>query len=64
MKTPTVKIPVSQWIALHRRIGFAEGLLKGWLALAPDDAEKCKVATQRFLDEHDETLVDIMTWRE
>ena len=39
-------------IALHRRVGMAEGLLMGWLAFTPDDDKtNARSATERFLEE-------------
>jgi hypothetical protein len=44
----TITVPMSDWLQLHRDIGFAEGLLQGWL-MAGDGTEQALKATERFL---------------
>ena len=45
----TIEVPVSDWLAMHRRIGFAEGLLWGWFH-AGDDVAQVRDATVKFLE--------------
>jgi hypothetical protein len=45
----TITVPLSDWLQLHRDIGFAKGLLQGWL-MAGDDTEQVAKATERFLE--------------
>ena len=44
----TIEVPIKDWLALHRRIGEAEGLLSGWMLLGADETEQVR-ATERFL---------------
>ncbi len=44
----TVTVPLSDWLAMFRRLGMAEGLLAGWLYAGRDTA-RAKAATEAFL---------------
>ena len=46
----TVTVPLSDWLAMFRRLGMAEGLLAGWLYAGRDTA-RAKAATEAFLAE-------------
>jgi hypothetical protein len=48
-KPQTMEVRVDQWLQLNRDIGFAEGLLTGWLYVRGDDAITAREATRRFL---------------
>ena len=48
----TITVPLSDWLQLHRDLGFAEGLLQGWL-MAGDDTTQAAKATERFLQRND-----------
>ena len=52
MSDEAFTVPIKEWIALHSRLGMAEGLLHGWIMQAGDDQSRCIAATERFLS-HD-----------
>lgn len=43
-----ISVPFDEWQQLHRDLGFAEGLLGGWL-YAGNDTSRAREATERFL---------------
>ena len=48
-----IEVDLSEWLALQRRIGFAEGLLWGWMH-SDGETERCKAATIKFLENSDD----------
>lgn len=43
-----ISVPLDEWLELHRDIGFARGLLRGWLYSA-GDTDRAAEATRAFL---------------
>ena len=53
-----VNVPMKDWIALHRSVGLAEGMLMGWLHWdgTPEHMERLKAVTRKHLDERGDHL--------
>lgn len=49
-----VSVPIKDWTDLHRRLGMAEGLLRGWLMHDDENRDLCRTVTARFLDGGDD----------
>lgn len=43
-----IEVRLGEWRDLHHRLGYAEGLLGGWL-WSETDNERAREATERFL---------------
>lgn len=46
---PDIRVDIEKWLQMCKDIGFAEGLLMGWLHSDPANTKRAKEATERFL---------------